>query len=80
MARTSNSSSRFSADWPSLLSLRNRPEIVPGRDSGRVIAATIPGGPRRQPVGGTWDSTAVLREAGAALEATAATLPHVAGY
>src|SRR5262249_59485422 len=31
----------------------------------RVIQATMPEGPRNQLVGGTWDSTAVLLEAGA---------------
>jgi 3-isopropylmalate/(R)-2-methylmalate dehydratase small subunit len=46
----------------------------------RVITATIPDGPRHQLVGGTWDSTAVLLEAGAAIEATARTLPYTAGY
>ena len=46
----------------------------------RVIKATIPDGPRNQLVGGTWDSTAVLLEAGAAIEATARKLPYVAGY
>jgi len=37
-------------------------------------------GPRNQLVGGTWDSTAVLLEAGAAIEATARRLPYVAGH
>jgi hypothetical protein len=46
----------------------------------RLIKATIPNGPPNQLVGGTWDSTAVLREAGAAIEATAGTLPYVRGY
>ena len=46
----------------------------------RVIRATMPDGPRNQLVGGTWDSTAVLLEAGAAIEATAEKLPYVAGY
>jgi 3-isopropylmalate/(R)-2-methylmalate dehydratase small subunit len=46
----------------------------------RVIKVTIPDGPRNQLVGGTWDSTAVLLEAGAAIEATARKLPYVAGY
>jgi 3-isopropylmalate/(R)-2-methylmalate dehydratase small subunit len=46
----------------------------------RVIKATVPDGPRHQLVSGTWDSTAVLLEAGAAIEATAAKLPYVAGY
>lgn len=31
----------------------------------RVIKATMPAGPRNTLVGGTWDSTAVLVEAGA---------------
>jgi 3-isopropylmalate/(R)-2-methylmalate dehydratase small subunit len=46
----------------------------------RVIKATVSDGPRNQLVGGTWDSTAVLLEAGAAIEATAAKLPYVAGF
>jgi 3-isopropylmalate/(R)-2-methylmalate dehydratase small subunit len=46
----------------------------------RVIKATVPDGPRNQLVGGTWDSTAVLLEAGAAIEATAKRLPYVTGY
>jgi predicted nuclease of predicted toxin-antitoxin system len=46
----------------------------------RVIQATIPDGPRNQLVGGTWDSTAVLLEAGDAIEATAKRLPYVKGY
>ena len=46
----------------------------------RVIKATMPDGPRNQLVGGTWDSTAVLLGAGAAIEATAKKLPYVAGF
>jgi 3-isopropylmalate/(R)-2-methylmalate dehydratase small subunit len=46
----------------------------------RVIRATMPDGPRNQLVSGTWDSTAVLLEAGAAIEATAQKLPYVTGY
>ena len=46
----------------------------------RVIKATVPNGPRNQLVGGTWDSTAVLLEAGAAIEATAGKLPYVKGF
>jgi 3-isopropylmalate/(R)-2-methylmalate dehydratase small subunit len=46
----------------------------------RVIRATIPDGPRHQLVTGTWDSTAVLLEAGAAIETTAAALPYVKGF
>jgi 3-isopropylmalate/(R)-2-methylmalate dehydratase small subunit len=46
----------------------------------RVIKAIVPDGPRTQLVAGTWDSTAVLLEAGGAIEATAAKLPYVKGY
>jgi 3-isopropylmalate/(R)-2-methylmalate dehydratase small subunit len=46
----------------------------------RVITVTMPDGPRNQLVGGTWDSTAVLLEAGAAIEATAKKLPYVRGH
>jgi 3-isopropylmalate/(R)-2-methylmalate dehydratase small subunit len=46
----------------------------------RLIRATVPDGPRNQLVNGTWDSTAVLLEAGAAIEATARKLPYVAGF
>src|SRR5437879_3610541 len=50
------------------------------RFGSRTIKATIPDGPRNQLVGGTWDSTAVLLEAGAAIETTARKLPYVAGW
>jgi 3-isopropylmalate/(R)-2-methylmalate dehydratase small subunit len=46
----------------------------------RVIKARMPDGPRNQLVQGTWDSTAVLLEAGAAIEATAKKLPYVSGF
>jgi 3-isopropylmalate/(R)-2-methylmalate dehydratase small subunit len=46
----------------------------------RTIKATVPDGPRHQLVQGTWDSTAVLLEAGAAIEMTARKLPYVAGF
>jgi len=46
----------------------------------RIIKTTMPDGPRNQLVAGTWDSTAVLLEAGAAIEATAKKLPYVTGY
>ena len=46
----------------------------------RVIKATIPDGPRNQLVGGTWDSTAVLLEAGAKIEATAKQLPYTSAF
>jgi len=50
------------------------------RFGNRVIEARIPDGPRNRLVQGTWDSTAVLLEAGAAIEATATNLPYVAGF
>ena len=46
----------------------------------RTVKATMPDGPRNQLVGGTWDSTAVLLEAGGAIETTAGKLPYVAGF
>ena len=46
----------------------------------RTIKAAMPDGPRKQLVAGTWDSTAVLLDAGAAIEATAAKLPYVSGF
>ena len=50
------------------------------RFADRVIKATMPDGSRNQLVGGTWDSTAVLLEAGPAIETTAKKLPYVAGW
>jgi 3-isopropylmalate/(R)-2-methylmalate dehydratase small subunit len=46
----------------------------------RVIKAAMPDGPRNQLVNGTWDSTAVLLEAGGAIEAAAGRLPYVKGF
>jgi 3-isopropylmalate/(R)-2-methylmalate dehydratase small subunit len=46
----------------------------------RVIKAAVPDAARKQLVAGTWDSTAVLLDAGAAIEATAGTLPYVKGF
>lgn len=40
----------------------------------------MPDGPRQQLLTGTWDSTAVLLEAGEGIEATARKLPYIAGY
>jgi 3-isopropylmalate/(R)-2-methylmalate dehydratase small subunit len=48
--------------------------------AGKAIPARMPDGPRNQLVNGTWDSTAVLLEAGGAIEATAKKLPYVAGF
>jgi len=46
----------------------------------RVIKAAVPEGTRKQLVNGTWDSTAVLLDAGAAIEETAKKLPYVKGF
>ena len=46
----------------------------------KTIKATVPDGPRNQLVNGTWDSTAVLLEAGDTIEATAKKLPYVSGF
>src|SRR5262249_57870310 len=45
----------------------------------RVISATMPHGPRHQLVTGTWDSTAVLLEAGSAIQEKASPPPPAAG-
>ena len=50
------------------------------RFGARVIKATMPGGPGNQVVADTWDSTAVLLEAGAGIQATVGKLPYVSGY
>jgi hypothetical protein len=46
----------------------------------RTIAAHIPDGAYHQLVSGTWNATAVLLEAGSAIEAVARRLPYIAGY
>jgi 3-isopropylmalate/(R)-2-methylmalate dehydratase small subunit len=46
----------------------------------RTIKATIPDGARNQLVQGSWDSTAVLLEAGDKIEATAKKLPYATGF
>ena len=46
----------------------------------RTISARIPDGPRNSLVQGTWDSTAVLLQAGDQIEATAKKLPYVSGF
>jgi len=50
------------------------------RCGAHVIKVRIPDGSRHQLVSGTWDSTAVLLEGGAAIEATAKRLPYVSGF
>ncbi len=45
-----------------------------------TFAAGIPEGARQQLLAGTWNATAILLEAGEAIEATAARLPYVAGF
>ena len=47
---------------------------------GGTVPATLPDGARSQLVGGTWNATAVLLEAGDAIEATASRLPYVASF
>jgi 3-isopropylmalate/(R)-2-methylmalate dehydratase small subunit len=44
------------------------------------FAAQIPDGTREQLLEGTWNATAVLLEAGDAIERAANTLPYVSGY
>jgi 3-isopropylmalate/(R)-2-methylmalate dehydratase small subunit len=46
----------------------------------RVIKGAVPDGARKQLVAGTWDSTAVLLDAGAAIETAAGKLPYVKGF
>ena len=45
-----------------------------------TFAADVPEGTWRQLVEGSWNNTAVLLEAGAAIEATAARLPYLQGF
>jgi len=46
----------------------------------RQVPCEIPEGTRSQLLAGTWNATAVLAEAGDAIEATAARLPYVHGF
>jgi len=50
------------------------------RYRGGTVPATIPAGARSQLVGGTWNATAVLLEAGDAIDATASRLPYVGNF
>ena len=45
-----------------------------------TLAASMPEGARSQLLGGSWNATAVLLEAGPAIERTAGTLPYVEGF
>jgi 3-isopropylmalate/(R)-2-methylmalate dehydratase small subunit len=45
-----------------------------------TFPASLPEGTRRQLVEGSWNNTAVLLEAGASIEATAARLPYLQGF
>ena len=45
-----------------------------------VATAAIPAGTRQQLLEGTWNATAVLLDAGAAIEDTAEQLPYIAGF
>jgi 3-isopropylmalate/(R)-2-methylmalate dehydratase small subunit len=61
-------------------------EVVVDLEARRVssragsAAAGIPEGVRKQLLEGTWNATAVLLEAGDAIEATAARIPYVQGF
>jgi 3-isopropylmalate/(R)-2-methylmalate dehydratase small subunit len=61
-------------------------EVVVDLESGTVTwrrgraRLSLPEGARQQLLGGSWDATSVLLEAGAAIDATAARLPYVSGY
>ncbi|MGI9432711.1 MAG: 3-isopropylmalate dehydratase small subunit [Myxococcota bacterium] len=44
------------------------------------FAGSVPDGTRMQLLEGTWNATAVLLEAGDAIDATAGSIPYVAGY
>ncbi len=50
------------------------------RFGGRAIDVHIPDGPHHQLVSGTWNATAVLLEAGDAIDATARRLPYLRGF
>jgi 3-isopropylmalate/(R)-2-methylmalate dehydratase small subunit len=50
------------------------------RCGGRTIPVRMPEGARQQLLGGTWDATGVLLEAGGAIEQVAGRLPYVAGF
>jgi 3-isopropylmalate dehydratase small subunit len=45
-----------------------------------TFGASLPEGTRQQLLAGTWNATAVLLEAGDAIERTAARLPYVTGF
>jgi 3-isopropylmalate/(R)-2-methylmalate dehydratase small subunit len=61
-------------------------EVVVDLEAGTVssragtLALRVPAGARRQLLEGSWDATAVLLEAGDAIEATAARLPYLQGF
>ena len=50
------------------------------RHRGKIFAANIPDGSRKQLLEGTWNATSVLLEAGTAIEATAARLPYTSRF
>ncbi len=50
------------------------------RYRGGTLPVTMPPGARQQLVEGSWNATAVLREADDAIEATAGRLPYVSGF
>ena len=50
------------------------------RSGNLVVAVAIADGARTQLLGGSWDATALLLDAGAAIERTAARLPYFSGW
>ena len=74
---------------PDLAALMDSVELDPGqelvldlraatlRSRAGSAAVTIPAGTRQQLLEGTWDTTSVLLDAGAAIEATAGRLPYL---
>ena len=75
-----------------LVALMDSVELDPGQEvtidieaskvryRGGELAAGIPEGTRVQLLEGTWDATALLIDAGDAIEGTASSLPYVSGY
>ncbi len=57
-------------------------DVAAGKVSGGGVlaAAGIPAGAKQALLEGTWNATAILSEAGAAIEATAARLPYLARF
>ena len=66
-------------DWPEQqVSIDVAAETVSSRAG--TMKGHIPDGTKQQLLGGNWNATAALLEAGDAIEATAQRLPYVSGY